>query len=99
MLIRKTDLGKNSGKQRVVLLADGGGAAAGAAGGAAIGSVVPVVGTAAGAIVGGVIGGVAGSEFGDDIEQGAEKAGKAIADGAKNVWNKFLANNLDIGHC
>ena len=67
-----------------------GGAAAGAAGGAAIGSVVPVVGTAAGAIVGGVIGGVAGSEFGDDIEQGAEKAGKAIADGAKNAWSKLF---------
>jgi hypothetical protein len=67
-----------------------GGAAAGAAGGAAIGSVVPVVGTAAGAIVGGVIGGVAGSEFGDDIEQGAEKAGKAIAGGAKKAWNKLF---------
>ncbi len=67
-----------------------GGAAAGAAAGAAFGSVVPVVGTTAGAIVGGVIGGVAGSEFGDDIEQGAEKAGKAIADGAKKAWNKHF---------
>jgi hypothetical protein len=41
-------------------------------------------------IVGGIIGGVAGSEFGDDIEQGAEKAGKAIADGAKKAWNKLF---------
>ncbi len=67
-----------------------GGAAAGAVGGAAIGSVVPVVGTAAGAIVGGIIGGVAGSEFGDDIEQGAEKAGQAIAGGAKKAWNELF---------
>ncbi|MDZ7957039.1 MAG: hypothetical protein RMY34_03880 [Aulosira sp. DedQUE10] len=63
------------------------GAWGGAAAGAAIGSAIfPGVGT----VVGGVIGGVAGSEWGDDIEQGAEKAGKAIAGGAKKAWNKIF---------
>ncbi|BAZ25047.1 peptidoglycan-binding LysM [Kalymmatonema gypsitolerans NIES-4073] len=63
------------------------GAWGGAAAGAAIGSAIfPGVGT----VVGGAIGGIAGSAWGDDIEQGAEKAGKAIADGAKNAWNKLF---------
>ncbi|MBA3922565.1 MAG: hypothetical protein H0X31_13055 [Nostocaceae cyanobacterium] len=87
---QKDGLGQEFRKEAGSVAGSWGGAAAGAAGGAAIGSVVPVVGTAAGAIVGGIIGGVAGSEFGDDIEQGAEKAGEAIADGAKKVWNNFF---------
>ncbi|BAY66627.1 hypothetical protein NIES22_67710 (plasmid) [Calothrix brevissima NIES-22] len=63
------------------------GAWGGAAAGAAIGSAIfPGVGT----VVGGAIGGIAGSAWGDDIEQGAEKAGKAIAGGAKKVWNKLF---------
>ncbi|MFH7024355.1 MAG: LysM peptidoglycan-binding domain-containing protein [Heteroscytonema crispum UTEX LB 1556] len=63
------------------------GAWGGAAAGAAIGSAIfPGVGT----VVGGAIGGIAGSAWGDDIEQGAEKAGKAIAGGAKKAWNKLF---------
>ena len=87
---QKDGFGKEFRKEAGRVAGGWGGAAAGAVGGAAIGSVVPVVGTAAGAIVGGVIGGVAGSEFGDDIEQGAEKAGKEIAGGAKKAWNKLF---------
>ncbi|WP_375502896.1 glycine zipper domain-containing protein [uncultured Nostoc sp.] len=63
------------------------GAWGGAAAGAAIGSAIfPGVGT----VVGGAIGGIAGSAWGDDIEQRAEKAGKAIAGGAKKAWNKLF---------
>ncbi|WP_414585237.1 LysM peptidoglycan-binding domain-containing protein [Scytonema sp. PCC 10023] len=66
------------------------GSVAGGWGGAAAGAAIGSFAGPPGMIVGGIIGGVAGSEFGDDIEQGAEKAGKAIADGAKKAWNKLF---------